>query len=1385
MIKEITVIAAILSTFQICAQNNGPELGCLIEICNSDNCGDVQVSFKPSGENVFCEGAEVFFENTSSTRDFDFFIFSWGDGQVDTVDHYNNLSHTYNLNAQECESGSTFSLQYCYAGFKFCETESFSCSWQSGVVSVILRPEADFTSNSQLCIENRLQFTDKSCYSGEVLWDFGDGTTSTAQNPVHEYASLGAYTVTLTTSNECGSDTKQKTIRVVDFPELIYDLDFDISSDCTSPIVSLVDRSTQFSSTNWMISRNTPDTTWCFTDSTQTYASESISLQFKEVGEYFIRLEIKNACAEEFALDTIVVLDNLDLDSTHTLCRADENFDLNSLINTTNQSNSVEIEWIGDGVIDPDGIFNPGASDQSEFIIEVRQEHKTCSLSQVVTVTLVDPDILLITHDSLICFQNSFFELTSNIDAGIWSGPGVNASTGRINLIIAGSGEKEYNYTILEGTTCEAKASVTLTIEDVSINLSVGEDQNFCEGQSQASLIGATPSDGIWTGPGLMDSITGIINLDQLEMDVSHSYEYCLVSENIGSCRACTTKIVRINSNPVAGFNLDSSICLSFETAVQNTSTNAQNYQWNFGNGMTSTATNPKIVYDERGTFAITLVARSQFGCVDSSFQEINIAEAPQVSFTLESSSGCEPFEINILNQIIQGGSPFSWTLGDEIISGDSLDGLVVDNLPGDTILTLKLVSSNSCGSDNAAVDIEIFSRPHAGFGFDVDEGCTPLPISFANTATGTPESYLWNLGNGVVTESNDPDDQVYINGTELPIEIVISQVVQNQCGTDSIRKTITVNPPNVTAFIGLDTLEGCPALLVNPENFSTPGSRIAWDWYSDNTEIHSSIENSPLINLSEPGLYTIVLSASQCGTDTDTARVEVFEKPKSNFDAAGDACTDGTMTFTNSSEGALRYQWSFNDTDGMLSSENAEFGFNEPGLHIVKLVAFNEFNCADTIESSILINELPGINVTIDPVADCPPIEVVPANNSDQSLNYVWTSSNGNETSFDYAPSFMFDSPGDYFISLRVRNEFDCYSDTSFSSILVYDVPVSSFSLASSYCIGLDEITATNLSEGALAFEWFLGNNLISKTENMEYAPVQSGAESIGLVAYNEFQCSDSSFQAIDILDLPFAEIGISDQNVCADESFVLFNAGSDALDYQWFISGVGSFSGSDIEVILQTPGIYDVSLTLINGPQCKDSVAQQGFLTVHDSPVADFSFEENPSEELIGEVQFINTSENYDRILWNFGDGSDSQLEDQLHVYAVNRPISVSLTAFNDNGGVFTCTDESVKPIEPEYITTFFAPNALSPDNGSAEVRVFKPSGIGITEYQMSIYSPWGESVWFSDVIDSGRPVESWDGTLPSGANAPQGVYVYKASVTFESGSVKTYKGSVHLIR
>ncbi len=82
---------------------------------------------------------------------------------------------------------------------------------ESGFIVVASAPSADFyTSIQSGSAPLRITFFDRSegTLPLRYLWNFGDGTTATEQNPTHTYAANGRYTVTLTVINSFGEDSK-------------------------------------------------------------------------------------------------------------------------------------------------------------------------------------------------------------------------------------------------------------------------------------------------------------------------------------------------------------------------------------------------------------------------------------------------------------------------------------------------------------------------------------------------------------------------------------------------------------------------------------------------------------------------------------------------------------------------------------------------------------------------------------------------------------------------------------------------------------------------------------------------------------------------------------------------------------------------------------------------------------------------------------------------------------------------------------------------------------------------------------------------------------------------------------------------------------------------
>lgn len=130
------------------------------------------------------------FTNTSTSPTGNlWFVWNFGDGTTDTA---RNPSHSY-----PSDPSGTYHVTLIIT--------NHYCTDSTSVDIVINHPvNAAFTSDTLACQKNPVTFTNGSTGSPTpltYLWSFGDGITSTAQNPVHTFTNVGTYDIRLITGN--------------------------------------------------------------------------------------------------------------------------------------------------------------------------------------------------------------------------------------------------------------------------------------------------------------------------------------------------------------------------------------------------------------------------------------------------------------------------------------------------------------------------------------------------------------------------------------------------------------------------------------------------------------------------------------------------------------------------------------------------------------------------------------------------------------------------------------------------------------------------------------------------------------------------------------------------------------------------------------------------------------------------------------------------------------------------------------------------------------------------------------------------------------------------------------------------------------------------------
>lgn len=232
-------------------------------------------------------------------------------------------------------------------------------------------------------------------------------------------------------------------------------------------------------------------------------------------------------------------------------------------------------------------------------------------------------------------------------------------------------------------------------------------------------------------------------------------------------------------------------------------------YAWDFGDGNTAAAANPRHTYQSAGSFDVTLIVTGSAGIAQAMKPAyITVTEppipAPEVDFVGAPRSGDAPLTVQFTSTVTNTVTDYAWAFGDGGIatianpthaytSVGSFGVTLVVTGPGGTALAVK--------SGYITVNLPL-SVPTATFSADIRSGDVPLTVTFTAVTEGVVEGWLWDFGDGETATSGPVVSHTY----QTPGVFDISLTVSNTSGSYTVNKPayITVSSDGHRIFLPL-----------------------------------------------------------------------------------------------------------------------------------------------------------------------------------------------------------------------------------------------------------------------------------------------------------------------------------------------------------------------------------------------------------------------------------------------------------------------------------------------------------------------------------------------------------------------------------------------------
>jgi len=1042
------------------------------------------LNFSPPPTVTACAPHSVNFADASGAAAW---LWDFGDGTTSTIA---NPSHTYAIPGNYTVSLTTW-------------MPNGGCSYYIGNFQTFIIDGAvpDYSYIVSNCPPYVVTFKDSSLNAASWIWSFGDGATSTLQNPLHTYSNPGSYDITLQVTTPSGCTTTLQVNGGVQFNGLGAWATI-IATDTIIPI----DAQFHANSTNatWWH--------WSFGDGDSAFIADPTHT-FAGLGPYNISLTIGNdSCQFTYNYPPVQfgpagpgsgsLGGGVILPQPIVYHCAPYSIQFNNPYN-----NSASVKWIfGDGVTST--LFSPlhAYVDSGAFNAILIA---TDSLGNIDTLVFADVyHIVKPITDFNILTQNTCNGVVVNVNtntptiSSFWNfGNGITANTPSASISYP---NVNASYVIsLNANDTNHCSSYTAKSFAVSINNPISANKRHaCAGDSISFSVGnmnfATYH---WDfGNGVVSNIR---NPKCVYQD-SGFYQVSLVAYDINNCPTTFNLYYLIeifDPEPSFLFSTPSSNCQSVFVQFTNTSINSDTWLWSFGDGGLSTSKSPQYSYIGLGYHDVTLTAYKNV--CSKSFTIPNLVYVadliPDFSFTY--TSDCIP-SIATFTDLSTDAVKWQWDFGD----GDSSNlqnPVHVYLKPPSGPITLKVTDINQCSK---SISKSSFIGTLSSFNLIDSAGCNPFTVSFVDSSINAV-SWFWNFGDGITSTQINPLHTYTTDGF-----FNVQLVVQSSSGCyDTLKVDSLISVGTAKASFSADSIVGCVPLIVNFTDHSTGTNKWTWD-FGDGSNSNLQF---PSHVYSKPGIYSVQLIAENGFGCADTIKqlnyISVLGAVPYFTVSALSGCTPLLISFTDSSQGAIKWNWNFGD--GTIDSVmNPLHIYSDSGSYTVSLYTMDQSGCSSIYTLPIPINVSPVIvaSFTTADLGGCAPFTVHLDNSGTVADSLIWIMGDGTIL-YGINPTYTYTQGGIYDIRLIAKNSFGCADTFVFGqSIVVNNQPNAGFMTDKTQGCSPVSIQFNNTSEELFnpQFHWDFGNGDTSNLENPLHVYNTDGLFSVTLTVTNAGGC-------------------------------------------------------------------------------------------------------------------------------------------------------------------------------------------------------------------------------------------------------------------------------------